>query len=237
MKKINAEDRLIVALDRPSMDDTLKLLDGLDGLISFYKIGIAIQMLTGLEFVNRLIKDKKKIFLDYKYFDVEETIRKAVAQVALMGVNFLTVHGNGKIIKAAVEGRGKSDLKILSVTVLTSLDAFDLKDLGYECTVEDLVLFRAKKALEAGCDGVIASANEVSSIKKISNGSLLIVTPGIRPEGMSKNEHKRSGTPTQAIKNGADYLVVGRPITYAKNPRAAAEEIVAEMQSAFDSIN
>lgn len=226
------EERLIVALDVPNIKEAEKLVKCLDGVVSFFKIGLALQLMAGLEFVQWLLKEKKKVFLDYKYFDVEETIRQAVSHVASIGVNFLTVHGNGRIIKAAVEGRGQSDLKLLSVTVLTSLDASDLKDLGYDCSVEELVLHRAKKALEAGCDGVIASGHEVQAIRELAQDCLLIVTPGIRPEGTDVNDHRRYVTPAQAIKSGADYLVVGRPIRNAKEPRIAAEKILAEIKEA-----
>jgi len=188
-------------------------------------------LVAGLDFVQWLIKREKKVFLDYKYFDVEETIRQAVAQVASIGVNFLTVHGNGRIIKAAVEGKGQSDLKSLSVTVLTSLDASDIQDLGFNCSVKELVLYRAKKALEAGCDGVITSGREAQDIRELAQNRLLIVTPGIRPEGTEINDQKRHTTPTEAIKAGADYLVVGRPIRNAKNPCLAAERILDEMKS------
>jgi len=154
-----------------------------------------------------------------------------------MGVSFLTVHGNGPIIRAAVEGRGKSDLKILSVTVLTSLDSVDILDLGFQCKVDELVLYRARKALEAGCDGVIASGKEAEAIRSLAGDlPLLIVTPGIRPELASLDDHKRPVTPAAAITAGADYLVVGRPITASEDPRRAAESILSEMQAAFDAV-
>lgn len=228
-----ARDRLIVALDVITLEEAKDLVKKLDGLVSFFKIGILLHMATGLDFVKWLVKAEKKVFLDLKYFDVEDTVIRAVKYVANLGVTFLTIHGNGRIIKAAVEGRGTSDLKLLSVTVLTSLDADDIRDLGFRCSIEDLVLFRAKAALEAGCDGVIASGREVKLINKEIGDKILVVTPGIRPEGASTNNHKRHATPTQAIKDGADYLVIGRPITRAKNPRRAAESIVKEMEMAF----
>lgn len=234
-QKISAKDRLIVALDVSSVDEARALVKQLDRTVSFYKIGLSLQLAAGLEFVQELIDEGNKVFLDYKYFDIAETMERAVAQVALIGVSFLTVHGNGKIIKAAVEGRGQSDLKILSVTVLTSLDAYDIKDLGFDCSVEQLVLHRASKALEAGCDGVITSGLETSAIRSITGADrLLIVTPGIRPDGTSIDDQKRTVSPKQAIEAGADYLVVGRPIKYALEPRIAAEKILEEMQSAFD---
>lgn len=234
LKSIN--ERLIVALDVSSIEKARELVKRLEGMVSFFKIGLQLQLIAGLGFVRELIKDGKKVFLDYKYFDVEETIKQAVARVAAEGVSFLTVHGNGRIIRAAVEGRGDSNLKILSVTVLTSLDAFDIQDLGFECSVEELVLYRAKKALEAGCDGVIASGYEAKAIRELAHNRLLIVTPGIRPKNASVNDHKRYVTPAQAIEAGADYLVVGRPIKDAKDPRVAAERILAEMRAAVEKV-
>jgi orotidine-5'-phosphate decarboxylase len=234
MKTIPARERLIVALDVPTVEDATRFVQDLDGLVSFFKIGLELQLVAGLDFVHWLTGKEKKVFLDYKYFDVEETIKRAVAQVAAIGVSFLTVHGNGRIIRAAVEGRGDSSLKILSVTVLTSLDAFDIRELGFECSLDELVLYRARKALEAGCDGVIASALEARAIRKLAKDRLLVVTPGIRPEGTSKNDHKRHATPAEAVEAGADYLVVGRPIRDATDPRAAAGKIITEMQSAFE---
>jgi orotidine-5'-phosphate decarboxylase len=234
MRIIPVQERLIVALDVPTIDEARSLIRSLNGVVSFFKIGLQLQLVAGLDLVQELIKEGKKVFLDYKYFDIEETVKLAVANVAKIGVNFLTVHGNSRIIKAAVEGRGNSDLKILSVTVLTSLDGYDIRDLGFECSVEDLVLYRAKKALEAGCDGVIASGQEARAIREIAQDRLLIVTPGIRPGNISVNDQKRSVTPAQAIKAGADYLVVGRPIRSAPDPRREAEKILAEIQSAVE---
>jgi orotidine-5'-phosphate decarboxylase len=178
----------------------------------------------------------RKLFLDYKYYDIPETLTKAVSQAARRGVNFLTIHGSSSLIKAAVKGRGESGMKLFTVTVLTSLDQTDLRELGYsEHTVEQLVLFRAKMALDAGCDGVIASGHEAHAIKGLSN-KLLVITPGIRPGGHAADDQKRRTTPREAILAGADYLVIGRPIIEADDPREAGASILAEMQGAFDSI-
>jgi orotidine-5'-phosphate decarboxylase len=232
---ISASERLIVALDVQNIGEAREMVKKLEGIVSFYKIGLSLQLAEGtLDFIQELIALGNRVFLDYKYLDIQETIENAVARVASIGVSFLTVHGNGKVIRAAVEGRGKSDLKILAVTVLTSLDAYDIHDMGYECSVKELVLHRAKKCLEAGCDGVIASGQEAKDIKEIAANNLLIITPGIRPEGIGRDDHKRSTSPKEAIIAGADYLVVGRPITKDKNPRLIAENIIAEMQSALD---
>jgi orotidine-5'-phosphate decarboxylase len=230
--EIDFRDRLIVALDVDTITEARQLVKRLDGTVSFFKIGLQLQLAAGLDLIKELIAEGKKVFLDYKYFDIDETVKNAVAQVASYGVSFLTVHGNGKIIRAAVEGRGNSDLKILSVTVLTSLDHYDIKDLGFDCSVEELVLHRAKRALEAGCDGVIASPKEIQSIREIAGIGLLIVTPGIRPQKARIDDHKRWASPATAIQDGADYLVVGRPIRNAPDPKAAAENIIFEMQEA-----
>ncbi len=239
--RIHAQERLIFALDVPTEDQAQWLIKRLEGTVSFYKVGIELYMGAGLRLVNKLVESGKNVFLDLKYFDVPETVKGAVERVSSLGVRFLTIHGNGKIIKAAVEGRGNSDLKLLSVTVLTSLDQDDMKDLGFECTVKDLVLRRAQKAMEAGCDGVITSTREAGEIKKLANQikgmdhKFLVVTPGIRPVSSPQDDHKRLGTPTFAIRNGADYLVIGRPIRNAPDPKEAAESIIREMQAAFDS--
>jgi orotidine-5'-phosphate decarboxylase len=234
----DARDRLIVALDLASVEDAQKMVDKLKGTVNFFKIGLTMQLAAGVnEFIRKLIDEDKKVFLDYKYYDVPETLKKAVSRVAQLGVSFLTVHGSSSLIKAAVDGRGDTGLKLFTVTVLTSLDADDMAEMGYtKHTVEELVLFRAEKALDAGCDGVIASGLEASKIKELSGNRLLVVTPGIRPEGYPADDQKRKTTPNEAIMAGADYLVIGRPITDNADPRKAAEEIASEMQGAFDAL-
>jgi orotidine-5'-phosphate decarboxylase len=241
MVRIDASERLIFPLDVPSDDAAKEWIARLDGIVSFFKIGLELYAASGTSLVPYLLERQKKVFLDLKYFDVPETVKGAVKKVAELGVSFLTIHGNGKIIKAAVEGRGNSSLKLLSVTVLTSLDNDDMKELGFECSVEDLVLYRARKALEAGCDGVISSPNEADRIRALickefsaRKDRFLIVTPGIRPSSSTKDDHKRSSTPTDAITAGADYLVVGRPIRESANPRETARRVIEEMQEAFD---
>lgn len=230
-----AQERLIVALDVSSIEEARHLVRELNDTVSFYKIGLQLQLAEGvLDFIEELIASRKRVFLDYKYLDIAETIENAVARVASIGVSFLTVHGNGKTIEAAVKGRGDSDLKILAVTVLTSLDAYDIKDMGYDCPVKELVLYRAQKCLDAGCDGVIASGQETEDIRKVAGDSLLIITPGIRPQGVGQHDHKRPSSPAKAVLSGADYLVVGRPIRDADDPVAAAQNIIREMQDAFD---
>jgi orotidine-5'-phosphate decarboxylase len=233
----NVAERLIVALDFDSADKAIRLVDELDGLISVFKVGIQLQLAGGMRPVQYLLSKGKKVFLDLKYNDVPETVELAVREAASKGVTFLTIHGNGPTVRAAVKGRGdNSELKLLSVTVLTSLDAADMKDMGFEISVEDLVLYRAKKALEAGCDGVVASGQEAAMIRKVVGPKLLIVTPGIRPEGFPKQDQKRTVSPREAVLNGADYLVVGRYIATDPHPRQAAERVLAEMQEGFATL-
>ncbi len=240
MSKIDARDRLIVALDVPDIAAAEALVKELDGAASFFKVGLTLQLAAGVEdFIRALIRDKKRVFLDYKYYDIAETLKKAVSRAAGLGVSFLTIHGSSNLIRGAVEGRGASDLKLFTVTVLTAMDAGDIAEMGYtKHSVEELVLFRAKKALEAGCDGVIASGQEAHKIKELTQGKLLVVTPGIRPEGYGVGDQKRVTTPRAAIATGADYLVIGRPITAPADttPRKATEQILAEMQAAFDAL-
>ncbi|MEX2262185.1 MAG: orotidine-5'-phosphate decarboxylase [Bryobacteraceae bacterium] len=236
--QIDARDRLIVALDVPGVEEARQTVRALEGMAHFFKVGLTLQLAKGVEgLIHSLIGDGKKVFLDYKYYDVPETLRTAVRNAAGIGASFLTIHGSSALIKAAVEGKGRSDLKLFTVTVLTSMDANDIGEMGYtNHSVEDLVLFRARKALEAGCDGVIASGREARKIKGLSN-KLLVVTPGIRPDGSPEDDQKRRTTPREAIQAGADYLVLGRPIVGQLDPRASAERIIVEMQDAFNAIS
>lgn len=232
----NASEKLIVALDFDSIGQARPLVKELDGIVHFFKIGLGLQLDPGTnEFIRELISQGKKVFLDYKYLDIEATIERAVSQAAKIGVSFLTIHGNSSVIQAAVRGRGASALKVFAVTVLTSMDADDLKEMGYNCPVEELVLHRALQTVKWGCDGVIASGREAALIRERVGNNLLVVTPGIRPAGHGTNDQKRTMTPQEAIEAGADYLVVGRPVIGARNPRQAALDIVAEMQKALDA--
>jgi orotidine-5'-phosphate decarboxylase len=230
-------DRLIVALDVPTLEDAARIVETLGDAVNFYKVGMQLQFAgggAGLRYAETLAQSGKNVFLDSKLFDIQETIERAVENVARMGVRFLTVHGTGKTVDAAVRGRGASQLQILAVTVLTSLNADDLIDLfGVTVSVPELVLRRARKALEAGADGVIASGQEVEQIRNFAGNRLKIVTPGIRREGDARHDQIRVTTPRQAIKAGADHLVVGRPITKAPDPRRAAEEILREISDAL----
>ena len=238
MAPVNARDRLILALDVPSAEEADRLMSRVEGTVRFVKIGLELYTAAGPDVVRRAVARGKRVFLDLKFLDIEETVRRATAQVAGLGVSFLTIHANRKALRAAVEGRGErsgeAGLQLLAVTVLTNFDGNDLRDMGLQWSVADLVVARAKLAAEVGCDGVIASGAEPAAIRQKVGQEFLIVTPGIRPAGKSADEHARVTTPSQAIGAGADYLVVGRPIRDAAEPREAAEAIVAEMQTAFD---
>jgi orotidine-5'-phosphate decarboxylase len=238
MSHISASDRLILALDLPDVNAARSMAQKLDGIVSFFKIGLSLQLAPGVEtLIQSLLDSGKKVFLDYKYYDVPETLKKAVAQASRLGVHFLTIHGSKDLIRAAVSGKNGKGLKLLTVTVLTSMDSGDLAEMGYtHTTVEELVLFRAHKALEAGCDGVITSGYEARKIKELAGDRLIVVTPAIRPEGYPADDQKRKVTPTEAILAGADYLVIGRPITDDPDPRQAAQTILGQMQRAFDSL-
>ncbi len=238
MASVNARDRMILALDVPSGEEAERLMDLTGDAVRFVKIGLELYTAAGPAIVEQALTHGKRVFLDLKFLDIEETVRRATTRVAAMGVDFLTIHANRKALAAAVEGRGarrEDGLKLLAVTVLTNFDANDLRDMGIQWTVADLVAARAELAHEVGCDGVIASGEEPSAIRQRVGGGFLIVTPGIRPAGTGADDHARVTTPAQAITAGADYLVVGRPIRDAADPQAAAEEIVVEMQAAFDA--
>jgi len=233
--KSRAADRLIVALDVDATERALDIVRELDGLVSFFKVGYQLFITEGLTFVRRLIDGNKRVFLDLKMDDVEETIRRAVANIAATKVEFLTIHGSGATVRAAREGRGgRKEPRLLSVTLLSSLDANDLKDLfaSSKLTVESYVEWRAKQALDCGCDGLIASGETIGLLRGLYP-SAIIVAPGIRPADSSRDDHKRVLSPGDAIRAGADYLVVGRPIRNASNPRNAAEKILQEMEQGF----
>ena len=222
---INTRDRLIFALDVPEIDQAKNLVEELADSVSFYKIGMEL-MMTGHYFalLDWLVEKDKKVFVDLKLFDVPQTVAKAVKRLSQRGAYFTTVHGNQSMMEAAAAAKG--DLKILAVTALTSLDQGDLKDMGFLCDVQDLVVSRARRALAAGCDGIVASGLELERIRSKVNRKLVIVTPGIRPvENRSTDDQKRIVSVEQAFQRGADHIVVGRPIKNAANPRQAAELI------------
>jgi len=226
----------MLALDVPTTEAADELLSRIGNHIQIIKIGLELFTAEGPQIVQQVLATGKQVFLDLKFLDIDETVKKATASVAKLGVQFLTVHAHGKTLKAAVEGRGKQlRLKILGVTVLTSQDVEDLREYGSTWSVEDLVISRARLASNFGCDGVVASGRESAIIRKAVGTGLSIVTPGVRQKGRGVDDHARATTPGQAIESGADYLVVGRPIRDAKDPVAAIEAILAEMQTAFDA--
>lgn len=229
------EDRLIAALDVPSIDQARMLIDKLDGLVSFFKIGPWLQVAAGFDgLIDHLVRQGKKIFLDTKMFDIGETVKQGVARAAERGVTFVTVHGEAEIMRAAVEGKGNSQLKILAITVLTSLDQEGLRDLGYACSLEDLIRRRAQGAIACGCDGIVAAPrDDVKRIRQLDGADrLLIATPGVRLADAANDDHKRPGTPAQAIASGADYVIVGRPIIRSADPVLAARQIIEDMRRA-----
>ena len=223
-KDIPDKDRLIFAMDVPDCSRARALADELGDAVTFYKIGLEL-MMSGeyFELLDWLLERDKQVFCDLKFFDIPATVGSAVRQLKDRGASFVTVHGNRSIMEAAAENKGGS-LKVLGVTVLTSLDRGDLDDLGFDCDVGALVLSRAKQALESGCDGVISSGLEVPKLREYVDNKLLVVSPGIRPvDNKPVGDQKRVVTVETACSNGADYIVVGRPIRDAGNPRAAAE--------------
>jgi orotidine-5'-phosphate decarboxylase len=222
-KNIPNQDRLIFALDVADTKTARQLVEQLGDSVSFYKLGLELCMSGGyFELLDWMVGQGKKIFVDLKFFDVPATVAAAVSNLRNRGVTYATIHGNQGIMEAA--GAAKGDVKILAVTALTSLDRGDLDDLGFKCDVRELVLSRARRALEAGCDGVIASGLEVAAMRAAIDNRLLVITPGIRPvDNRPEDDQKRVVTVEAAFRDGADHIVVGRPIRNATDPRAAAQ--------------
>jgi orotidine-5'-phosphate decarboxylase len=227
-------DRLIVALDLPDVGAARAMAERLDGIVSFFKLGLWLIFAPGFDrLVDELVGQGKKVFLDAKMFDIGETVKEGVRRAAERGVSLVTVHGDHDIIRAAVEGKRDSELRILAITVLTSIDDAGLNEMGYLCPVEELIRQRVAACTSLGCDGIIASPADVPGIRRLPSAEkLLVVTPGVRLAGAALDDQKRTGTPAQAIAAGADYLVVGRPIVRAADPAAMAARIVADMASA-----
>jgi orotidine-5'-phosphate decarboxylase len=232
MKDINVEDRLIFALDVPEVKEAKDIVSELDESVNFYKIGMELLM-TGkyFELLNWLVDNDKKVFVDLKFFDVPETVGRTIARLSDYGATFATVHGNQALMEKAVQN--KKNLKILAVTALTSLDRGDLDDLGFDCNVQDLVISRAKRAFEAGCDGVVSSGLEVPFLREYVDNKLIAVTPGIRPVA-NDDDQKRVVDVATAFKSGSDYIVVGRPIKNADNRYKAASDIQKIIRSVFE---
>ncbi len=224
-------DRLILALDVPSIVAAEAMVERLGDAVGFYKIGYQLAFAGGLPLAENLVRTGKRVFLDLKLHDIGNTVARGVESVAKLGATFLTVHAYPQTMHAAVEARGMSGLRILAVTVLTSYDDADLAAAGYDFTVRELVAERASQACDIGVDGLVCSAEEAAVLRP-KVGALVLVTPGIRPAGADAGDQKRVMTPAKAIAAGADYLVVGRPILAAPDPKAAAERIVAEIAAA-----
>jgi orotidine-5'-phosphate decarboxylase len=225
-----ARDRLIVALDVESVEAARALISKLGDSVSFYKIGLELAFAGGLGLASDLKQADKRVFLDLKLHDIGATVERATRQIARLGVDFLTIHGFTQTMRAARAGAG--DLRLLAVTVMTSYDDADLREAGYALGVAELAALRARQARELGVDGLILSPLELAPIRALVGSKMLLVTPGVRPAGAEANDQKRVMTPGQAILAGADHLVIGRPITRAADPRAAAERIVAEIAGA-----
>ncbi|RJG43257.1 orotidine-5'-phosphate decarboxylase [Mesorhizobium sp. DCY119] len=225
-------DRLIVGLDVPTLKEAEAAVRELEGTVTFYKIGYQLAFAGGLDFARELASGGTKVFLDMKLLDIDNTVAKAVENIVKMGVSMLTLHAYPKAMKAAVAAAQGSDLCLLAVTVLTSMDQQDVIDAGYEYDPHTLVLRRSEQALQAGMGGIVCSADEASAVRKIVGPDMAVVTPGIRPAGSEHGDQKRVVTPAQAIRNGSSHLVVARPIVAAVDRRAAAEAILQEMSAA-----
>lgn len=229
MVRTSMRDRLIVGLDVPTVAEAERVVAELGDTVSFYKIGYQLVFAGGLEFARDLAADGKKIFLDMKLLDIDNTVAKGVENIARMGMSMLTLHAYPKAMRAAVEAAKGSDLCLLGVTVLTSMDAQDMIDAGYEYDPHTLVLRRAEQALAAGMGGIVCSAEEASAVRRVIGPDMAVVTPGIRPAGADKGDQKRVMTPADALRAGASHLVVARPIVGAADRRAAAQSILDEM--------
>lgn len=234
---IDPKDRLIFALDVPDCETARNLAEDLGDAVTFYKIGLELMMSGGyFELMDWLLARDKKVFADLKFFDIPATVGSAVRALKDRGASFVTVHGNQSIMEAAAENKGDK-LKVLAVTVLTSLDRGDLDDLGFDCDIEALVLSRARRALEAGCDGVISSGLEAAKLRETIDSRLLVITPGIRPVSNKPDaDQKRVVSVEQAFHNGADHIVIGRPIRDAASPRAAAEAVQETIAGVFGAV-
>jgi len=230
---ISPRDRLIVPLDLPSVAEAEAMVARLGDSVTFYKIGYQLAYAGGLPLARQLVDAGKKVFLDLKLHDIGNTVARGVESLARLGATFLTVHAYPQTMKAAVEGRGSSGLKILAVTVLTSYDDGDLHAAGYRLGVTDLAEARAQQAQVLGVDGLVCSPEEAAALRKLVGHQMNLVTPGIRPAGAAAGDQKRIMTPMRAIAAGADYLVVGRPVLEALEPKAAAEAIVVEISQAI----
>jgi orotidine-5'-phosphate decarboxylase len=227
-----ADRRLIVPLDVPTADEARALVEALGDTVSFYKVGLELFASEGMTLARELKAQGKQVFIDWKLHDIGTTVQRAAAALAGSGCDFLTVHGEPQVMASAVRGCGGSGLKILAVTVLTSLTDEDLLEMGYGETARALVERRIHQAIAAGCDGVVASPHEAALARALGGRDFLVVTPGVRPDWSAKNDQARAATPLEALQAGASHIVVGRPITAANDPREAARRIAGEMAGA-----
>jgi len=220
---------VIIALDFDSACQADTLVTSLADSQTFYKVGMELYAAAGMDYVRSLIDRGKRVFLDMKYYDIGETVKRAVAVAARSGAEFLTIHGVGQVMRAAIEGRGDSRMKLLAVTVLTSFDQQDVRELGYDCTLADLVAQRVRLAMRTGVDGIVGSPIEARAIRAEAGPAALLVTPGVRSRGAAAGDQKRIATPAEAVRDGADYVVVGREVTRSADPPAALAAIHAEL--------
>jgi orotidine-5'-phosphate decarboxylase len=220
---------VIIALDCDSAREADTLVASLGASQNFYKVGMELYAAAGMDYVRRLVDRGKRIFLDMKYYDIGETVKRAVAVAARSGAEFLTVHGVGQVMRAAIEGRGDSPMKLLAITVLTSFDQQDVRELGYDCALADLVAQRVRLAVKAGVDGIVGSPLEARAIRAEAGPAAILVTPGVRSRGAAAGDQKRIATPAEALRDGADYVVVGREVTRASDPSAALAAIHADL--------
>lgn len=223
---------IIVALDFETAAEASALVALLGDRIQVYKIGIELYAGAGMAFARELRSQGKEVFLDMKFYDIPETVRRAVCQVARAGLQFLTVHGSDGVMRAAVEGRDTSNLQLLAVTLLTSFDRQDIEDLGYPCEATDLVDLRVRKAMAAGMQGIVASPLDAARVRRLAGARALLVTPGVRSAGAAKSDQKRVATPAEAIRDGADYVVVGRQVTRAADPVGEVDRVLEEIAAA-----
>jgi orotidine-5'-phosphate decarboxylase len=229
-----SQSPVIVALDLQSATEARALIAALGDSASFYKVGLELYTAAGMDFVRELKAQGHRVFLDLKLYDIGETVKRATAQVARAGVDFLTIHGSHAVMRAAVEGNGSEGkagerVRLLAVTVLTSFDESDLRQMGYPCSVTDLVALRVRNAMDAKVDGIVCSPVEVSRVRAIAGPDAILVTPGVRSAGAASGDQKRVATPAEAIANGADYLVIGRQVTRAADPRGEMRRILEEI--------
>lgn len=226
-----AKSPVIVALDVESAAEAHALVEKLGDSASFYKVGLELYTAAGMDFVRELKGQGKRVFVDLKLYDISETVRRAAAQVARVGADFLSIHGSRAVMEAAVAGKSESGgaLELLAVTVLTSFDESDLKQMGYPCSVSELVELRVRNAREAGVEGIVCSPLEVARVRAIAGLDAILVTPGVRSAGAASGDQKRVATPAAAMANGANYLVIGRQITRAADPRGEMQRILNEL--------